>query len=90
MRVLRWIIDRCAGRGGAVETPIGEVPRSEDLDLEELPGVSPEQVRELLAVKSEEWAMELQGQKEFLASLGSKVPKELMAEHEKVAHRFNR
>ena len=90
MRVLRWIIDRCAGRGGAVETPIGEVPRSEDLDLEELPGVSPEQVRELLAVKSEEWAMELQGQKEFLASLGSKVPKELMAEHEKVANRFNR
>jgi len=90
MRVLRWIIDRCAGRGGAVETPIGEVPRPQDLDLEELPGVSAEQLRELLAVEPEEWARELQGQKEFLASLGPKVPKELMAEHEKVAQRFSR
>jgi phosphoenolpyruvate carboxykinase (GTP) len=66
------------------------VPRPQDLDLEELPGVSAEQLRELLAVEPEEWARELQGQKEFLASLGPKVPKELMAEHEKVAQRFSR
>jgi phosphoenolpyruvate carboxykinase (GTP) len=87
---LRWIIDRCAGRGGAVETPIGEVPRPEDLDLEELPEFHRSKCTSCSRFKSEEWAMELQGQKEFLASLGSKVPKELMAEHEKVAQRFNR
>jgi phosphoenolpyruvate carboxykinase (GTP) len=90
MRVLRWIIGRCESRAGAAETPIGAVPRAQDLDLEELPGVSAEQLRDLLAVKPEEWAKELQGQKEFLESLGPTVPKELMAEHEKVARRFGR
>ena len=61
MRVLKWIIDRCEGRGGAVESPIGSAPRAEDLDLEELEGVSPEMMRELLAVNPDEWAKELAG-----------------------------
>jgi phosphoenolpyruvate carboxykinase (GTP) len=33
MRVMKWIIDRCAGRAGAMETPIGYTPRPTDLDL---------------------------------------------------------
>ncbi len=42
MRVLQWIIDRAEGRGGATESPIGFVPRPEDLDLERgSDGVSP-------------------------------------------------
>ena len=28
MRVLKWIVDRCEGRGGAGESPIGSVPRA--------------------------------------------------------------
>jgi GTP-dependent phosphoenolpyruvate carboxykinase len=48
MRVLKWIVDRCEGRGGAGENPIGSVPRAEDLDLDGLEGVSLEKMRELL------------------------------------------
>ncbi|MGH8093513.1 MAG: phosphoenolpyruvate carboxykinase (GTP) [Chthoniobacterales bacterium] len=90
LRVLKWIVDRCEGRGGAGDSPIGAVPRAEDLDLGGLEGVSPETMRELLAVKPDEWARELAGQKKFLESLGPKVPKELLAEYEKVAKRLSR
>ena len=45
MRVLKWIIDRCEGRGGGEASPIGCVPRPEDLDLEGLDSVSEESMR---------------------------------------------
>ena len=90
MRVLKWIIDRCEGRGEAGESPIGSVPRPEDLDLEELEGVSPETMRELLAVKPDEWAKELAGQEEFFRSLEPYVPEELLDQHRELARRLGR
>jgi phosphoenolpyruvate carboxykinase (GTP) len=36
MRVLKWIIDRCEGSGGALKSPIGWLPSPHDLDLAEL------------------------------------------------------
>ncbi len=88
MRVLKWVIERCQGKGGATESPIGRVPRPEDLDLEEL-DISEEQMKDVLAVKAEEWTKELAGQKEFFDSLQSNVPDELLAEQKKVADRFS-
>ena len=90
MRVLKWIIDRCEGRGGAGESPIGSVPRAEDLDLDGLEGVSPERMRELLAVKPEEWAKELKGQKEFFKTLEPYLPNELLEELQKLGQRLSR
>ena len=77
------------GRGGAEESAIGSVPRPEDLDLEGLEGVSPEMMRELLAVKPDEWAKELAGQGEFFKSLEPYVPEELIDEHKKLALRLD-
>jgi phosphoenolpyruvate carboxykinase (GTP) len=90
LRILKWIIERCEDRAGAAETPIGAIPRPEDLDLAELGEVTPEMLRDLLSVNSEEWSKELEGQREFLESLGPKIPKALFAQYEKVAQRFNR
>jgi phosphoenolpyruvate carboxykinase (GTP) len=90
LRVLKWIVERCEGTAGASETPIGSVPRAQDLELEELNEITAETLRELLAVDPEEWRRELAGQKEFLASLGPKVPPELLAQYEEVVARFNR
>ena len=90
MRVLKWIIDRCAGRGGAGESPIGNVPRAEDLDLDGLEGVSPEIMRELLSVKPDEWEKELAGQAKFFETLQPYVPAELLEEHKKLGERLAR
>ena len=90
MRVLKWIVDRCEGRGGAGESPIGSIPRAEDLDLDGLEGVSPERMRELLAVKPEEWAKELKGQKEFFKTLEPYLPNELLEELQKLGQRLSR
>ena len=32
LRVLKWILERCDGRGSAVETPIGVVPTPDAID----------------------------------------------------------
>ena len=39
MRVLKWIVERCEGKAGAKDTPIGRMPRYEDLDAR--PGDTP-------------------------------------------------
>ena len=90
MRVLKWIIDRCEGRAGAGASPIGSVPRPEDLDLEGLEGFSPEMIRALLAIEPEEWAQELAGQEEFFKTLAPYVPPELLEQHEQLARRLAR
>jgi phosphoenolpyruvate carboxykinase (GTP) len=88
MRVLKWVIDRCEGKGGAEQTPIGWIPRPEDLDLDELEGVSQNQLRELFSVKPDEWKTELEGQKEFFETLQPDMPEALLTEHEKVKKSF--
>ncbi|MEP6956056.1 MAG: phosphoenolpyruvate carboxykinase domain-containing protein, partial [Chthoniobacterales bacterium] len=88
MRVLKWIIDRVEGRGGATESPVGYVPRPEDLDTAGMSGVSAETLGELLSVKPDEWKKELAGQQEFFATLAPDLPEELNAQRDKVAARF--
>ncbi len=86
MRVLKWIIDRCEGKGGAKETPIGCIPEPKDLDLEGIAGVAPEQMPELLSVKPNEWKNELEGVAEFYGTLD--VPEELTSQQQELGTKF--
>ncbi len=58
IRVLEWILGRCASTAGAEETPIGFVPGAEDLNLEGL-AVTAAADRELLAIDEQGWQTEL-------------------------------
>ena len=78
LRVLDWILKRCAGEVDAVETEIGFLPKPEDINLEGLEGeVSMDALKEMLSVDKKLWAEEAEGIEEFYASLGSTVPAEL-------------
>jgi phosphoenolpyruvate carboxykinase (GTP) len=73
-----------------METPIGCVPRPEDLDLDELEGASPEMMRDLLAVNANEWEKELDGQEKFFETLEPYVPNELHEQRKKLTARLGR
>ncbi len=88
MRVLKWVLDRVAGRVEAVDSPIGALPKTDDLNLKGLSGMDGAKMDELLSVKPEEWKKELASQEEFFATLGSDLPAKLRKQREETAARF--
>ena len=80
LRVLEWILDRCEDKVDAVETPIGFVPKAEDINIEGLNGVTKADIEELLAIDKESWKKETEGIEQFYTELGERVPKELWNE----------
>ena len=83
LRVLRWIIERCENRVGAVETPIGYLPKPGDIDVKGL-DVSKQDLELLLAVDPAQWRAEMDNIGQYFDEFGDRVPGELRAEHKKV------
>ncbi len=89
MRVLAWIVERCQGRAQGVETPLGTMPRYEDLNWSGLEKVSPARYAELASVDAAAWKDELRSHDELFGMLGARLPATLEARrgrmHEKLA-----
>jgi phosphoenolpyruvate carboxykinase (GTP) len=87
-RVLKWVFERCAGKAQGLETPIGVTPRASDLDLTNL-ALDDEDVNELLAVDREGWLNEVPLIREYYASFGARMPRELSAELDALEKRLS-
>jgi phosphoenolpyruvate carboxykinase (GTP) len=87
LRVLEWVLDRCAGRGGAVDTPIGFIPRPGDIDTQ---GMTIDQatLTELTAIPNEAWVKEMSDFRKYLLQYGSRLPAKLVAEVDEVERRL--
>ena len=83
LRVLRWIIERCENRAGAVETPIGFLPKASDIDTNGL-DIPDETMNALLSVKIDQWREEMDSVGEYLDSYGDRLPAALREEHSAV------
>ena len=81
IRVLEWIFNRTENSASAVETPIGFVPESLDLDGLE---ISPEAMREILDVNRENWRAEADSIESHFQTFGEHLPDELQGELEKL------
>ena len=75
MRVLKWVVDRVNGNTSAVESPLGWMPRYEDINWDGM-DFSKEKFLELMRVDREAWKQEVLSHEELFTKLYDKLPKE--------------
>ncbi|MGB9737620.1 MAG: phosphoenolpyruvate carboxykinase (GTP) [Chloroflexus aggregans] len=78
LRVLKWIVERAHGQAVSVETPIGWVPRYEDIDWRGLQ-FTPEQFEQVMECNVAEWQQEVLLHEELFIKLYDRLPKELLS-----------
>ena len=81
MRVLKWIVDRVQAGGRAKETPIGWVPRYQDIDWTGM-DFPQEKFDALQAFDRAAWRAEVLGHEELFLDLHAHLPKEMIYERE--------
>jgi len=83
LRVLKWILERCEGRGRGAETIIGTVPAVDAIDVEGR--VPADSMAALLKVDPPEWVEAVAAQEEFFNQFGTRLPHEISEEHQRLA-----
>jgi phosphoenolpyruvate carboxykinase (GTP) len=81
MRVLKWVVDRAHGRSLGQETPIGWMPRYDDIEWSGV-NFSEEKFDELQAFDHGAWRQEVLGQEELFLDLHDRLPPEMVYERE--------
>jgi phosphoenolpyruvate carboxykinase (GTP) len=77
MRVLQWIVERSRGRAVGVESPLGWMPRYQDLNWKGLEDFSEAQFYECMSVDVDEWNAELLEVEELFMKLHTRLPNEM-------------
>jgi phosphoenolpyruvate carboxykinase (GTP) len=88
IRVLEWIFNRCDEEVGAETTPIGLVPRKEDIDIKGIEAIAAN-LDQLLEVNKEQWLAECESIAENYAKFGDRLPAELKAQFEALKKRLS-
>ena len=78
MRVLEWIFERVSGRASAIESPLGWMPRYDDLNWDGLPAFPRETFRQLMTVDTDQWKDEILSHEMLFEKLYDRLPKEFI------------
>ncbi len=89
LRVIEWILARSREDVGAKETPIGYIPKTEDIDMSGL-NLDESALTKLFSIDNNEWKQELAGHKEFFLKFGQRLPKEIWQEYESLSKRLDK
>lgn len=81
MRVPKWMLDRVRGRGSGVESPLGYMPRPQDINWDGLE-FNPDLFYELMTVDREAAAKEARSHEELFDKFFDFLPKEFVHERE--------
>jgi phosphoenolpyruvate carboxykinase (GTP) len=88
MRVLKWIVERCEGRAGGIETPLGWMPEAKDFELRGLVDFDSTKFAALQEIDIEAWKREVISQDELFVQLYEHLPKELVFQRELLISRL--
>jgi len=88
LRVLEWIIKRCNNEIDAQETPIGFLPKTEDINTSGLT-ITDDAMEELVLVDNQKWLDEMAGIREYFEEYEERLPEKLLEEHAKVIEALN-
>jgi phosphoenolpyruvate carboxykinase (GTP) len=87
-RVIKWALDRCRDAVDADETPIGYIPRLEDIETTGIESeVTPATLKELLSIDKDSWAAEVESQTGFFAKF-DRLPTEIESQQTALKHRL--
>ncbi|MCH8611638.1 phosphoenolpyruvate carboxykinase (GTP) [Arsenicicoccus dermatophilus] len=75
-RVMAWIVDRLEGKAEGTESPIGVLPKPEEIDTDGL-DLTDEQLRTALAFDKAGWEAEIPMIEEWFAQFGDTLPAEM-------------
>ena len=89
LRVVEWILKRCAGEIDADLSPIGYLPKPEDINIEGL-DIGTDTVKELLSVDRASWLEDIGNIRDFYALVGDRVPAELHKELNQLESRLKK
>ena len=79
-RIVKWILDRCRGDVDAAQSPIGFMPRPEDIDRTGIEDeVDLELMKKLLTIYDSSWNSEVEKQEEFFGTF-DRLPEEMNAQ----------
>ena len=87
LRVLEWMLKRCEGRAGAVETAIGHLPKPADLNVDGLK-IGEHGIAQLLHIDESGWAREFEAINDYLDEFGTRAPAALRDEAARIAARL--
>ncbi len=87
MRVLKWVVERVRGRAYAVESPLGWMPRYEDLHWAGI-DFPPERYQEIMAVNRDAGRAEAADHEILFDRFYDRLPKELLYERELLRSRL--
>ncbi|KAB2924676.1 MAG: phosphoenolpyruvate carboxykinase (GTP) [Bacteroidetes bacterium] len=78
MRVLKWVVERVHGNAFAIESPLGWMPRYEDMDWTGWHDITQHQFYELMSIDRELWKKEILLQEELFIRVYDQLPKEFI------------
>jgi phosphoenolpyruvate carboxykinase (GTP) len=90
MRILKWVVDRVRGRGYAVESPLGLMPRYRDIEWAGMGSMTHEVFRGIMSLDREAWKQELLSHEELFIKLYERMPHDLLIQRTMMLARLGR
>ncbi|MEV8266763.1 phosphoenolpyruvate carboxykinase (GTP) [Microbacterium sp. NPDC076911] len=88
-RVIDWIIRRVEGSVGAVDSPVGRLPKTDELNLDGVE-ISDADLEALFSIDRDSWMQESELTEDFYRTFGGRVPAPLWAELSALRYRLQR